>query len=101
MVYQKKNGEIIERIRNTYAPYRVGETTSMGWKVLSIKYNYKGKFYDRVNYDMLVTKKINRLKKNNKIKNSILDIYHKLSYFIILLFLIRVYEMLNTYIDKM
>ena len=92
MIYQKKNGEIIERIRNTSAPYKIGDTTSMGWKVISIKYKRNGKYYDRIEYDRITNKIYNRHKKFSGFKYKISELYHNLSYIFILLILFRVYE---------
>ena len=54
ITYQKSNGCIIQRQRNTALPYKIGETTSMGWKVLNIEYEYNNKFYPEYKYNMLV-----------------------------------------------
>lgn len=75
ITYQKRNGEIFNRIRNTYCPYRVGDTTSMGWKVLDIKYNYKNKYYDYDTWFKLVDKEFNKGKKKR-------EIIHKIKLFI-------------------
>ena len=40
ITYQKRDGNIIQRYRNTVLPYKIGEETSMGWKVLNIEYEY-------------------------------------------------------------
>ena len=56
VTYQKRDGCILQRIRNTVLPYKVGETTSMGWKVLNIEYEYKGKYYPEYKYNMLIHK---------------------------------------------
>ena len=37
-------------------PYKIGETTSMGWKVLDIEYEYNNKYYPEYKYDMLIQK---------------------------------------------
>ena len=54
ITYQKSNGCIIQRQRNTTLPYKIGETTSMGWKVLNIEYEYNNKFYPEYKYNMLM-----------------------------------------------
>ena len=56
ITYQKQNGCIIHRLRNTMLPYKIGEMTSMGWKVLNIEYQYKNKFYPEYKYNMLIQK---------------------------------------------
>lgn len=35
ITYQKKDGSVMQRFRNTILPYKIGDTTSMGWKVLN------------------------------------------------------------------
>ena len=54
ITYQKSNGCIIQRQRNTTIPYKIGETTPMGWKVLNVEYEYKNKFYPEYKYNILV-----------------------------------------------
>ena len=56
ITYQKSNGCIIKRLRNTTLPYKIGEMTSMGWKVLNIEYEYKNNFYPEYKYNMLMQK---------------------------------------------
>lgn len=56
ITYQKRNGCIIQRIRSTVLPYKIGDTTSMGWKVLNIEYEYKNKFYSEYKYSLLLHK---------------------------------------------
>lgn len=56
ITYQKDNGCIFQRYRSTTLPYKIGETTSMGWKVLNIEYEYKNKYYPEYKYNMLVQK---------------------------------------------
>lgn len=95
MVYQKANGDIIERIRTTYPSYRVGDRTSMGWKVLSIKYFYKGKYYNRIEYDKLIDKTWQRAKKRSILKKKITELYHNLSFIFTLFLMVRAYDFLN------
>ncbi len=61
VVYQKKNGDIIERKRTTFPEHHIGEYTSMGWKILDIKYEYKNKYYSTEEYYSIqnkITKKV-------------------------------------------
>ena len=50
IIYQKENGEIFERIRVTLPEYKIGEETSMGWKILDIKYYFQYKWYSSSEY---------------------------------------------------
>ena len=61
ITYQKNNGCIFKRLRNTQLPYKIGETTSMGWKVLNIEYEYNNKFYSEYLYHKIRHKQIQTL----------------------------------------
>lgn len=50
IIYQKENGEIIERERNTLPLQTIGETTSMGWKIIDIFNGFQNKWYSSDNY---------------------------------------------------
>lgn len=56
ITYQKRDGSIMQRYRNTPLPYKIGDTTSMGWKVLRIEYEYNNKYYPEYKYHMLIHK---------------------------------------------
>ena len=58
--YQKRNGDIICRIRNTMPQYGIGKETSMGWKIVDIKQRFKSSYYSFSEYNKLET---NRKKK--------------------------------------
>ena len=94
ITYQKNNGEIIQRIRNTLTTYRVGDTTSMGWKVLNIEYRYKDKYYPKTIYDEKVDRSLSIIKKQNKFRKTFYTIYKELIYCIVLLMFIRLYEIM-------
>ena len=53
ITYQKKDGSVMQRFRNTILPYKIGDTTSMGWKVLNIEYEYNNKYYPEYKYNIL------------------------------------------------
>jgi hypothetical protein len=45
ITYQKENGDILIRpVVSTYGR-KLGDTTSMGWKVLDIHYEHNGNYY--------------------------------------------------------
>ena len=56
ITYQKKDGCIIQRFRSTMLPYKIGDTTSMCWKVLNIEYEYNNKYYSENEYNRLIQK---------------------------------------------
>lgn len=68
VTYQKRDGSIMQKLRNTTPPYEVGETTSMGWKVLNIEYEYRGKYYDYYDYSMMIYKNKQKAIKKREIK---------------------------------
>lgn len=76
VVYQKQNGEIFNRIRNTLPGYVKGETTSMGWKIVEIKYQfYDGKYYT----SRELREKRAKLKEKNKFSRKVFCFLHKKS----------------------
>lgn len=56
ITYQKRDGSIIQRLRNTMIPYKIGDTTSMGWKVLNIEYEYNNQYYSKNDYNIILNK---------------------------------------------
>lgn len=68
ITYQKKDGSIIQRLRNTTPPYKIGEITSMGWKLLNIEYKYKDQYYPEYKYNMLIQKDKDRYIKKKRAK---------------------------------
>ena len=68
ITYQKRNGCIFQRLRNTSLPYKIGDSTSMGWTVLNIEYEYKGKYYPEYQYNMLIYKNKQKYMKKKQFK---------------------------------
>lgn len=91
--YQKRNGEVFQRIRSTPIEHRVGEYTSMGWKVLAIKYLYGKRFYSKDEYDYLIDKHYKRHKRIFKLKKKLSYLYRNLIYFFSLMVLFRLFEL--------
>jgi len=56
VTYQKRDGCVIQKYRGTMLPYKIGETTSMGWKVLNIEFEYESKYYPEHEYNALLLK---------------------------------------------
>lgn len=90
VTYQKSNGCIIQRTRNTIVPYKIGETTSMGWKVLNIEYEYKNKFYPEYKYNMLIQKDRKTFIKKKQNKDLYMKEIRKLFYYLIVVILVSV-----------
>lgn len=82
--YQKRNGDIFCRVRNTIPNCGIGGETSMGWKVVDIKYWFKNGFYSSSQHYKLYSK----FKKRNHLKKIIFNIIKKYSTSIALLMLV-------------
>ena len=54
ITYQKRDGTTMKRLRNTMLPYSVGDTTSMGWKVINIEIEYNNKLYSEHDYGRII-----------------------------------------------
>ena len=83
ITYQKRDGSIMQRIRNTTLPYKIGEITSMGWKVLNIEYEYKNKYYTYYEYNKLIHKNKQRYMKKKHFKEQLLKNAKSLLYYIL------------------
>lgn len=68
ITYQKRDGNIIQRYRNTMLPYKIGQETSMGWKVLNIEYEYNNQYYPEYKYHMLINENKQRCLKKQQTK---------------------------------
>ncbi|MBQ4031314.1 MAG: hypothetical protein II625_06135 [Bacilli bacterium] len=66
IVYQKNNGKIFVRTYNYDQGRKIGEETSMGWKVLNVLYECDGNYYQYHKYMRILRKKLKR-KANKKI----------------------------------
>ena len=85
ITYQKRDGSIMQKLRNTMLPYKIGDTTSMGWKVLNIEYEYKDKFYPEYEYNMLVYKNKQKYLRKQQIKKLCLKETKTLLYYFIVI----------------
>ena len=70
--YQKRDGTTMKRLRNTMLPYSVGDTTSMGWKVINIEYEYKNKYYPEYEFRNLIYQSKKKLIRKQQIKEQIM-----------------------------
>ena len=57
VIYQKSSGELIYRTRTSRPNYKVGDRTSMGWKVIDIKNMYKGNILKSYDYREQIARK--------------------------------------------
>ena len=65
VTYQKNDGTIIQRYRKTMLPYKIGDETSMRWKVLNIEYD-NNNYYPEYEYDMMIHKRKQKYIRNNE-----------------------------------
>ncbi len=72
ITYQKRDGTTMKRLRNTMLPYSVGDTTSMGWKVINIEYEYKNKYYPEYEFRNLIYQSKKKLIRKQQIKEQIM-----------------------------
>lgn len=94
VTYQKRDGSIIYRLRNSIPPYRIGESTSMGWTVMNIEYKYKDKFYSEYDLSMIIYKKRQLFLKKQKIKELFLKEIKTILYYIIIMILLNLINIL-------
>ena len=93
VTYQKRNGDMIRRTIGGYTPYRVGDTNSYGWVVTDIKYKYNDKWLTRSEYDKKINKHCYKSRLRISIEKKFRAAYNQLSHIIVLLVLLRVYEL--------
>ena len=88
ITYQKRDGTTMKRLRNTMLPYSVGDTTSMGWKVINIEYEYKNKYYPEYEFRNLIYQSKKKLIRRRQIEERIMEKTKSLLYnFIMILIL--------------
>ena len=83
VTYQKRDGSIIQRLRNTLLPYKIGDTTSMGWKVLDIEYEYKNKYYSEHEYYSLIHSNMKKSIKKKQTIETCINEFKKIIYYFI------------------
>ena len=88
ITYQKKDGSIIHRTRSTTLPYKIGDITSMGWKVLNIEYEYNNKFYSMNEYYELLNKNKQKVIKARKTKELLTKEIRTLIHYCIVIWLL-------------
>lgn len=72
IIYQKKDGTIFERMRDTL-PGSIGYTTSMGWTIKDILYSFKDEYYSYDEYKKLSKKR----RRNETIKRNVILFFRK------------------------
>lgn len=60
ITYQKRNGEVFDRIRATLPVKGIGDETSMGWTIMNVQFGLGSKYYDLREYQIKSRKQNNR-----------------------------------------
>lgn len=89
ITYQKNNGNIIQRYRNTSLPYKIGDITSMGWKVLNIEYLYNNKYYPEFEYYSIMHNNKQKYIKKKQLKELYMKEFKTFMYYFIAIVVIN------------
>lgn len=89
ITYQKRDGSIMQRYRNTDLPYKIGDETSMGWKVLNIEYKYNNNYYPVNEYNVLINKDKQKVIKRKQTREMLLREFKTFMYYCIALEIIN------------
>ena len=92
--YQKKNGTLVNKETYFSSEYKIGDINGFGWKVVAVKYFYKGKYYTYEEYDSLVNNDWKKGLKKNKAKQKFLYFYKNINHFLVFLILMKILEKL-------
>lgn len=95
MTYQKKNGQIIKRTITGFSPYRVGDINSYGWEVIDIKHFYKGKWYSKRDFEIMISKNQDNFRKKIKMRNFISNLYKNVGYFLELMIMLKIFDVVS------
>lgn len=94
ITYQKNDGSVFQRHRKTMIPYKIGDNTSMNWKVLNIEYEYNNKYYSEQEYYSLIHKnKQDSIKKRETIKLCMSE-FKKFMYYIVAAMLVNLLKLM-------
>lgn len=96
ITYQKNNGNIIYRERKTPLQYKIGDITSMGWKVLNIEYKYNDKFYSKYEYNLLIKKNTQIEIRRKQTKEIFLKGFKTFLYYFISVLLTKIIKIIAT-----
>lgn len=87
--YQKRNGDVICRIRNTMPQYGIGKETSMGWKIVDIKQRFKSSYYSFSEYNKLENKRRKQYKLIKYIQKYFSKYITQLLFILLIFFLLK------------
>lgn len=94
ITYQKKDGSIIKRLRSTELLYKIGQETSMGWKVLNIEYEYKNKFYSEYGRFKEIQKDKKKEMKKQEIKKFCKNQAKTLANYFVVILIVNFFKMI-------
>lgn len=83
VTYQKNNGTVFKRYRYTTPSYKIGDITSMGWKVLNIEYEYNNKFYPEFEYYSIMHNNKQKYIKRKQTRELYISEFKKIMYYFI------------------
>lgn len=81
ITYQKRDGSIIKRQRKTEPSFRIGQETSMGWKVLNVEYELNNKYYSSTDYYSMLHQNKQRFIRKQKNKELYMNNFRTLMYY--------------------
>lgn len=71
IIYQKSNGIIFVRIYNHDRGRKIGDETSMGWKVLNVLYECDGNYYQYHKYIRIIRERLDKQLNKKTIRKAI------------------------------
>ena len=94
VTYQKRDGSVIQKQRNTMLPYKIGETTSMGWKVINIEFEYNNKLYSEHDYGRIIQTKKRKYIRRKQIRELITKELKTILYYILIIMMYNLISIL-------
>lgn len=95
VTYQKRDGSVIQKQRNTMLPYKIGEITSMGWKVINIEFEYNNKLYSEHDYGRIIQTNKCKYIRRKQIRELIIKELKTILYYILI---IMMYNLISIFI---
>lgn len=87
--YQKRNGDVICRVRNTIPQYGIGKETSMGWTIIDIKQRFKNSYYSFPEYNKLENKRRKQYKMIKYLNKHLGKYITQLLFILLIFFLLK------------
>lgn len=71
IIYQKSDGSKFIRAYNYDYGRKIGDETTMGWKVINVLYEYEGNYYQHNKYMRIICEKVRNQADKGKIRKTI------------------------------